>query len=143
MFKSPSSSSYNLISDRAKVEMFTTRNIQSFTFQIFGVVSLSLNLLEKPGFLASLGFDIQRYSVHETPNIKLYSVRAFKRYLNKKHGREIATISKFSALGLKHTSIQSGCCIVLSLDGFMIQVTMISMVLLKQQTPGAPDNCFE
>ena len=34
------------------------------------------------------------------PKVKLYSVIAFKRYLNEKnlaHGREIATISKFSA----------------------------------------------
>ena len=71
--------------------MFVIGIIQSFTSQISGVVSL---LGEK------LGFDIQRNSDHETPKIKLYSVRALKRYLNEKnlmHGRVTATISKLSA----------------------------------------------
>ena len=36
---------------------------------------------EKLDFVSPLGFDIQRHSDHETPKIKLYSVRALKRYL--------------------------------------------------------------
>ena len=50
-------------------------------------------------FFSQLRFDIQRNSDHKTPNTTLYSVRALKRYLNEKnliHGRQPATISKFS-----------------------------------------------
>ena len=61
----------------------------------------SLTFWKNLDLFGPLGFDIQRYAVHETTNIKLYSVRAFKRYLNEKRGRETATISKFSALGFE------------------------------------------
>ena len=53
----------------------------------------------KSQFFSPLGFDIQRNSDHETPKIKLYSVKALKSYLNDKnliHGRLTAAISKFS-----------------------------------------------
>ena len=46
-----------------------------------------------------LGFDVQTNSDHKPQKIKLYSVRALKRYLNEKNlirGRVMATISKFS-----------------------------------------------
>ena len=115
MFKSPFPSSYSFISNTAKLEMFICSfinvymlfymflnvymlyvgNIQSFPPQIFEVVG---PLRENLEFFSPLGFDIQRNSDHETPVIKLYSVRALKRYLNEKnlHGRVTATISKFS-----------------------------------------------
>ena len=50
-------------------------------------------------FFSPLGFDVQTNSDRKTQRIKLYSVRALKRYLNEKkliHGRVMATISKFS-----------------------------------------------
>ena len=55
----------------------------------------------KLNFFSPLGFDLQRHSDQEIPKIKRHSVRVLKRYLNKKnltHGRETATILKFSAL---------------------------------------------
>ena len=73
--------------------LFIIGNIQSFTSQMFGVVS---PLGENLDFFSFLGFNIQRNSDHETPKIKLYSVRALKRYMNEKsltHGRVTATIS--------------------------------------------------
>ena len=51
-------------------------------------------------FFGSLGFKIQSNFDLETTKINLHSVRALKRYLNEKnliHGRETATIWKFSA----------------------------------------------
>ena len=54
--------------------------------------------MRKPRFFSPLGFDVQTYSDHKTPKIKLCSVIALKRYRNQKnliHGREMATISKF------------------------------------------------
>ena len=54
---------------------------------------------------------MQIHSDHETPKIKLCSVRALKQYFNKKnltHGRETATISKFDALiYLKRISLKT------------------------------------
>ena len=76
--------------------MIVISNIQSFTSQIFGVVS---PLGENLDFFGPLGFDTQRNSDHETPKIKFYSVKALKCNLNDKnliHGRVTATISKFS-----------------------------------------------
>ena len=70
--------------------------MSSFTFQIFEVID---PLGENLDFFSPLGFDVQKNSGHKTQKIKLYSVRALKRYLNEKnltHGRVIATISKFS-----------------------------------------------
>ena len=70
--------------------------MQSFTSQILGVVG---TLGENLDFFSLLGFDVQTNSDHKAPNIKLYSVRALKGYLNEKnlmHGRVMATISKFS-----------------------------------------------
>ena len=75
------------------IYIFPIANIQSFTSQIFGVVrSLGENLR----FFSPLGFDVQD---HKTQKVKLYSVKALKRYLDEKnliHGRVMATISKFS-----------------------------------------------
>ena len=54
---------------------------------------------ENLDFFSPLGFDTRRTSDHETPKIKLYSVRALKCHLNDKnliHGRVTATISGFS-----------------------------------------------
>ena len=59
----------------------------------------SVPLGENLDFFNLLGFDIQTNSDHKTQQIKLYSVRALKCYLNEKnliHGRVMATISKFS-----------------------------------------------
>ena len=56
-------------------------------------------LWERPRFFSPMGFDVQTNSDHKAKEIKLYSVRALKRYLNEKdliHGRVMATISKFS-----------------------------------------------
>ena len=96
MSKSLSSSSHSFISNTAKLVIFVIGNIQSFTSQIFGVVSL---LGENLDFFSPLRFDTQKNSDYETPKIKLYLVRAFKRYLNDKsliHDRVTPTISKFS-----------------------------------------------
>ena len=76
--------------------MFVIGNIMSFTSQIFrhvGPLGESLN------FCTSLEFDIPKNSDHETPKIKLYSVRGLKRYPKEKnliHGQVTATVSKFS-----------------------------------------------
>ena len=54
----------------------------------------------KPRFFSPLEFDVQTNSDYKPQQIKLYSVRALKRYVNEKnliHGREMATISKFSS----------------------------------------------
>ena len=70
--------------------------MQSFTSQFFGVVS---PLGENLDFFTPLGFGVQANSYHKTQTIKLYSVRALKRYLKEKnliHGRVMATISKFN-----------------------------------------------
>ena len=56
------------------------------------------SLGRKPRFFSPLVFDVQTNSDHKTQKIKLYSVRALKRYLNEEHlirGRVMATNSKF------------------------------------------------
>ena len=63
---------------------------------MFGIVG---PLGENLDYFSRLGFDVQNNSDHKTQKMKLYSVRALKRYLNEKnliHGRVMATISKFS-----------------------------------------------
>ena len=75
-----------------------TRNRQYTEFHISNFWS-GRSLGRKPRFFSTLGFDVETNSDHKTPKIKLYSVRALKRYLNEKnliHGRVMATISKFS-----------------------------------------------
>ena len=70
--------------------------MQGFISQIFGVVG---PLGGKLDFFSPFGFDVKTNSDHKTQKIKLYSVRASKRYLNEInliYGRVIATISKFS-----------------------------------------------
>ena len=62
--------------------MLVIANIQSFASQIFGVVG---PLEENLDFFSPLGFDVQTNSYHKTQKIKLYSVRALKRYLNEKN----------------------------------------------------------
>ena len=77
--------------------MFVNASTQSITSQIFEVV---VPLGENLDLFSQLGFEVQANCDHKTQKIKLYSFRALKRYLNEKnllHGREIATISKFSA----------------------------------------------
>ena len=94
MFKSPSSSSRNFISNIAKIGIV-------YTFVIGNIQSLG-PLGENFDFFSPLGFDIlTRHSVPKTPKIELHSVKALKRHLNEKnltHGREVAAISKFNAL---------------------------------------------
>ena len=83
-------------SKTGNVYIFVVANIQSFTPQIFGVVG---PLGENFDFFSPLRFDVQMTSDHKKQKIKLYSVRALKRYLNEKkliHGRVMATSSKFS-----------------------------------------------
>ena len=72
-------------------------NNQSFISQILKVVG---PLGEKLEFFSPLGFKIKSNFDLETTKLKLHSVRALKQYLNEKnliHGRETATIWKFSA----------------------------------------------
>ena len=79
------------------------RNIQNFTLQIFGVVD---NWERNPRIFSPLGFDVQANSDHKNQKIKLYSVRAFKRYLyekNQTRGQVMGKISKFSPQILKRT----------------------------------------
>ena len=69
--------------------------MQSFTSQIFGVAG---SLEQNFDFFSPFGFNVQTNSDHKTQKIKLYSVRALKRYLNKTnliHGGVMATTSKF------------------------------------------------
>ena len=78
--------------------IFVIANIQSFTSQIFGVVG---PLAENVDFFSPLGLDVQTNSDQKTQKIKLYSVRALKRYRNEKnliYCRVMATISKFRLL---------------------------------------------
>ena len=75
--------------------IFVITIIQSFTSQIFVVVG---PFRENHDFFSQLGFGVQTNSDHKAQKIKLYSVRALKRYLNEKkaiHGRVMAMISKF------------------------------------------------
>ena len=65
-----------LTQQTGNVYIFVIGNIQSFTSQIIGVIS---PLAENLDFFSPLEFDIQRNSEHETPKIKLHSVRALKR----------------------------------------------------------------
>ena len=72
------------------------RQYTEFHITNFGVAG---SLGRKPRFFSPLRFDVQTNSDDKTQKIKLYSVRALKRYLNEKnliHGRVMATISKFS-----------------------------------------------
>ena len=58
------------------------------------------SLGRKPRLFSPLGIQIN--SDHEIPEIKLYSFRALKRYLNERnmiYGRVTATISEFSVIG--------------------------------------------
>ena len=71
----------------------------SFLFKSPSSSSHSFILGRKPDFFSPLGFDVQTNSEPKTQNIKLYSVRALKHYLNEKnliHGQVMATTSKFS-----------------------------------------------
>ena len=107
--------------------------MQSFTSQIFGVVS---PLQEDLDFFSPLGFDVQTNSDHKTQKIKLYSVRAFKGCLNEKnliHGRVMSTISKFSPqvfetyFGLFFTSLQAK-------DGKLVQISNSKKLFLIYRT---------
>ena len=74
------------------------RNRQYTEFHISILESVG-PLNENFDFFSPLGFDVQTGSDHKTHKIKLYSVRALKRYQNEKnliHGRVMATISKLS-----------------------------------------------
>ena len=73
-------------------------NRQYTEFQISNFWS-HRSLGRKLRFFSPLGFDVGTNSDHKTPQNKLYSVRALKRYLNEKyltHSRVMTTISKFS-----------------------------------------------
>ena len=75
--------------------IFVIADIQSLTSQILGVAGpLGGNV----DISSLLGFEVQANSNHKTHKIKTHSVRASKRYLNKKNviqGRVVAIISKF------------------------------------------------
>ena len=100
MSKSLSSSSHNFISKTAELVMFTYfRNRQCTKFYIANFWSRQ-SIERKRRLFSPLGFDIQGTSDHDTTKIRVYLVRALKRYLSEKHliyGRVTATISKFSA----------------------------------------------
>ena len=94
-----SSFSHNFISNiaNAKFCMFIINKNKSFLSQNLKAVG---SLGGKFDFFTSSGFEIQIDFGYKISNFKLCSVRALKRYTNKKnqtHGRVIATISKFSA----------------------------------------------
>ena len=75
--------------------MFVIANIQSFTSQIFGVVG---PLGENLNFLVRWDLTFKQI-LSQNPKIKLCSVRALKRYLNKKNliqGRVMESIQNFS-----------------------------------------------
>ena len=81
-------------------ECLHVRNRQYTEFhissQIFGVVG---PLGENLDFFSPLGFDVETNFDHKTQKIKLYSVRALKRYHSEEnliHDRVMATVSKFS-----------------------------------------------
>ena len=96
LFMSPSSSSRCFISNTAKLKfVIAKKNGVSHLKFLESSVPWEKILI----FLSPLGFDIQTNSDHKTQKIKLYSVRALKRYLNEKnliHGRAVSMISKFS-----------------------------------------------
>ena len=92
LFKSPSSSSHIFTPNKAKLEMFTYSQ-SSIEFHISNFWSRAWVPWGKTSI-----FDVQTNSDYKTQKKKLYSVRASKRYLNKKnliHGRVMATILKF------------------------------------------------
>ena len=77
--------------------VFVISNNKSFIFQNLNVVGV---LGGKFHFFNPLGFEIQSDFDYKYTKIKLYSVRALKRFLNEKnliHGRVTVTVSKFSA----------------------------------------------
>ena len=93
LFKSPSSSSHSFIPNTENGKCLHIRNRQYTEFRISNFCN-RWSLERKP-----LGFDVQTNSDHKSQKIKLYSVRALKRYLNEKnliHGRVMAMILKFS-----------------------------------------------
>ena len=78
------------------VYIFVIANIQSFTSQIFGVVSF---LEENLDILVSWDLTFKKVIFTKPKKFKLYSVRALKRHLNEKnsiHGRVMAAVLKFS-----------------------------------------------
>ena len=97
LFKSLSSSGHSLYPTHQNWKFLHIRNGQYTVFHISNFWSRR-SLGRKPRCSSPLGFDFQTNSDHNTEKIKLYSVRALKRYLNEKnliHGREMAAISKF------------------------------------------------
>ena len=101
LFKSPSSSS-NIASypTQQNWKCLHIRNRQYTEFHVSNFWSRR-SLGRKSRFFSPLGFDVETNSDNTTPNIKLYLLRALKRYLDEKnliHGRAMATISKFSPL---------------------------------------------
>ena len=67
--------------------------MQTFTSQIFGVVG---PLRENLDFLVRWDLTFKQILITKLQKIKLYSVRALKRYLNEKnliHGRVMATVN--------------------------------------------------
>ena len=80
------------------VYIFIISNNQSLiiTSQFFGVFNPLGEILK---LFIPLEFDVQTNSDHKNYKIKLYSVRALKRYLSERnliHGRVMATMLKFS-----------------------------------------------
>ena len=76
--------------------IFVISNNKSFISQN---LKACRSLERKVRFFSPSGFEIKGVSAYRTSNIKFYSVRALKCYLNEKnliHGRVTATISKFS-----------------------------------------------
>ena len=91
LLNSPTSFSHSFIPNTAKLERFTY--MQYTEFGVVGPLGESFDLF------SPLGFDVKTNSDHKTQKIKLYSVRALKRYLNEINlicGRVMASISDFS-----------------------------------------------
>ena len=97
MCKSPSSSGHNFRNITGNVYIFVIDKYTEFHILSFGIVGLLEEKLDilVPWELTFIDSD------RETSKIKLYMVRALKRYLKKKnliHGQETLAISKFSSL---------------------------------------------
>ena len=94
-----SSFGHNLLSIIAN--LFVISNKKSLIYQILKFVG---PLRVKFHFFNPLGFEIQSDFDYKASEVKLFSVKALKQYLNEKnliHGRETATFSKLNALNFE------------------------------------------
>ena len=99
LFKSPSSSSYSFTPNTAKLEMFTYSLSQTYRVLHLKFLVSSVPWEKTSIFLACWDLMFKQILITKPKKIKLFSVRALKRYLNEKnlmHGQVMAMISKFS-----------------------------------------------